>query len=422
MVPCLEVYDSSTVENRHVGTARFNLRHGSLSTTFVYADQWLDDEAAYAIDPQMPLLAKTYHCAGIPGAFSDSSPDRWGKTLIQRNLRLEAEKGNTSFRKLDEVDYLIGVHDLAREGSLRFLESGQPAEMGFLSQSTQVPPLVQLPKLIRASKEVANESGGLEEIKLLLDAGSGSLGGARPKATVRDEDKILLAKFSHPGDIWDVMAWEKVALDMAQDIGIPTPKATLVRIGEESVLLLERFDRQHSLLEGQRIPYMSGMTVLEGTDGEARDYAELAEKIVWIVADVSGQLKDFFTRVVFSVAIGNTDDHLRNWGFLRIGKQWQLSPLFDVNPNPYENATRTTRILGEGGQAEVQALKDLAIFAQLDASSAFAIVSKVLDVVSNWKHYARKNKCKESDINLMEPLFTRKIQALRAVFIAPQLP
>lgn len=416
MLPSLEVYDSSTEKNRHVGTARFTLRRGSLSTTFIYDDEWIKGADTYAIDPQFPLLAKSGHCAGIPGVFRDSSPDRWGKMLIQRDLRLESERGIASFRSLDEVDYLIGVFDLAREGSLRFLDPNEKNKSAFLSQDAHVPPLVNLPKLIHASREVAKESAGLEEVKLLLDAGSGSLGGARPKATVRDEDKILLAKFSHPGDAWDVMAWEKASLDMAKEIGIQIPKTKLVRIGDESVLLLERFDREGSLLEGRRIPYMSGMTVLEGSDGEMHDYAELAEKTALMASDVPGQLTEFFTRVVFFVAIGNTDDHMRNWGFLRIGSNWQLSPLFDVNPNPYTNASRVTSILGENDSNEAVVLKDLALYAELDVSAAAAIVSRVLSVVGNWKRYARKNGCKENEINMMENMFERRIQALKDAF------
>ena len=134
----------------------------------------------------------------MPGAFRDSAPDRWGRTLIERDRREEAARDGSVLRQLDEVDYLVGVFDQTREGSLRFRESGGE----FLATSAAIPPLVQLPKLVHASREVANDEAGREEVKELLAAGSGSLGGARPKASVCDGGRLLLAKFSHKDDEW----------------------------------------------------------------------------------------------------------------------------------------------------------------------------------------------------------------------------
>lgn len=413
MVPSLEVYDSSSGEDRLVGTARFSLRRGVVSTTFFYSGEWLaGGTLSFAIDPALPLALGPQHVQGVPGAFRDSAPDRWGRTLVARDRREEAARDGSVLRQLDEVDYLVGVFDQTREGSLRFRESGGE----FLATSAAIPPLVQLPKLVRASREVASDEAGRAEIKELLAAGSGSLGGARPKASVCDGDRLLLAKFSHKDDEWDVMAWEKTMLDLARGAGIPVPASRLVTIGAERVLLLERFDRKASLMEGCRIPYMSAMTALESSDGERRDYAELAEAIAQLSKKPTAELEALFTRIAFFVAVGNIDDHLRNWGFLRSDGSWMLSPLFDVNPSVYENAQRVTTIAGESREREMRGLRDLAAYCGLSSDGACRIVSAAVAAVEGWRNAACRNGCPEREQALFAPLFTKKLHELRGAF------
>lgn len=404
MVPLLEIYDSSTSEDVLVGRARFTLRRNAVSTVFTYDESYLAAPHAYEIDPALPLRTGASHCSGIPGAFRDSSPDRWGRRLILREQQSESNQEGSAFHHLDEVDFLIGVLDRTREGSLRYREP----DSVFLAESNWIPPLLQLPELLAASRAVAKDEAGLAQVKELLKAGSGSLGGARPKASVRDDDKLLLAKFSHPHDDWDVMAWEKTMLDMACDIGIPTPASRLVRIGDESVLLLERFDREGSLAEGTRIPYMSAMTALLSNDGDNRDYAELAEKTAELVKDAKAALADLFMRVIFFVSINNTDDHLRNWGFVRKDNAWQLAPLFDVNPNPSSTDARVTGILGETGEKAAAMLLELASYAGLSNEQAQKTIGQVLQVTSRWEHYAKKNGCPERERKLFAPMFAEK--------------
>lgn len=413
MVPSLEVYDASSGENRFVGTARFSLRRGVVSTTFSYGEEWLAaGSVAFALDPALPLVVGPQHVAGIPGAFRDSAPDRWGRTLIERDRREEALQSGLPLRQLDDVDFLVGVFDQTREGSLRFCEP----EGGFLAASAAIPPLVQLPKLLRASREVARHEAGRAQIKELLAAGSGSLGGARPKASICDDGRLLLAKFSHAEDEWDVMAWEKTMLDLARDAGISVPVSRLVRVGRERVLLLERFDRDGSLLEGRRIPYMSAMTALESTDGDRRDYAELAEAIVELSNEPAMELEALFARVAFSVAVGNTDDHLRNWGFLHSGDGWSLSPFFDVNPNAYGNAQRVTTIAGEPREHEAQGLRELAAYCGLTPEAARRIVGAVATAVGRWKSAACRNGCPEREQALFASLFEGKLRELKQTF------
>lgn len=200
------------------------------------------------------------------------------------------------------------------KGSLRY---SVPDSDDWLSASNEVPPIIELKRLLFASNEIArgNERNG--QIKELLDAGSGSLGGARPKASVVDEGKLLLAKFSHPGDEWDVIAWEKTALDIAGAAGMAVPSSKLVRIGGDSALLLERFDRSGSLEKGERIPYLSAMSLIGAYDGEHCDYTTVADALSVWTSSPSCELTELFRRVVFSVALHNTDDHLRNLGLIR---------------------------------------------------------------------------------------------------------
>lgn len=337
MINSLEVF----CENQKVGIARFSLRRGRVTTAFSYGDEWLGSTESFALDPSLPLVSGAHHTQGLPGSFRDSLPDRWGRNLIKKRLQ-QTGAGN---RSLDDVDFLIGVSDLGRQGALRFRENaGSP----FLADDDAVPPLVELPRLLVAAREVALGDAGKEAIKELLDAGSGSLGGARPKASVTDQGKLLLVKFPHPSDDWDVMAWEAVTLTLAKNAGIEVPPFKLVTIGENHVLLEERFDRSGK----SRLPYLSAMSLCGAQDGDSRDYAEVADALVSFCKQPKQELLDLWRRVAFSCAVHNTDDHLRNLGFLRTGKDWHLAPLFDVNPNPYAASERASSIMG------VHALKD----------------------------------------------------------------
>lgn len=412
MIPVLDVYDRSWGEDVLVGRAHLTLRRGAVSTVFSYDESYLATSGAYAIDPALPLNNANAHCAGLPGAFRDSLPDRWGRHLVLKEHRASSLDRRETPRQLDDVDFLVGVFDQTREGSLRF----RVPDGGFVAQSPTIPPMVELPALLDASRSVAEDDAGNAQIKELLDAGSGSLGGARPKASVRDEQRLLLAKFSHPKDEWDVLAWEKTMLDMACEVGIAVPKAKLVAIGDERALLLERFDREGSLLAGRRIGYMSAMTALGATDGEQRDYGELAEELPLLTKDIKPQLTELFRRVAFSIAVHNTDDHLRNWGFIRQGGTWVHAPLFDVNPNPYSGVSRATSIMGAAGQDEAEGLRELAAYAQLDEDQAVEEVRRVLAVVSRWPDCARKNRCSGQDQELFRPIFTDRQQAFRKAF------
>ncbi|MDO5043249.1 MAG: type II toxin-antitoxin system HipA family toxin [Slackia sp.] len=413
MIPVLDVFMTVGGEKVPVGRCRFNLRRGRIGCSFSYDDAYLASPKAFAIDPFLPLRNSVHHCDGLPGAMRDSSPDRWGRHLISRRRAEQARANGAVAWTLDEVDYLVGVCDTARQGALRY---GAPGVDGMLSEQGNVPPLVDLKRLVAASNSIARGDAAVDQVKQLLDAGSGSLGGARPKATVVDDGRLLLAKFSHPGDEWDVMAWEKTALDIASSAGVAVPRSKLIRLGKDSALVLERFDRDKSLFGGDRIPYLSGMSLLGASDGEHRDYAELAESMEALLADPKEQEKDLFRRVVVSVVLHNTDDHLRNIGFVRLAPGWRLSPAFDINPNPDASRSRVTSIYGEVGRAEAAALKDLAAVCGIDMGEASAIVKNVLASVSCWKIAAQRNGCRDSELRMFAPVFEKGMRALSAAF------
>lgn len=208
------------------------------------------------------------------------------------------------------------------------------------------------------------------------------------------------------------MAWEKTALDLAASCGLTVPDSRLVRMGGEAVLLTRRFDRDG----GGRLPYLSAMSLLGARDGEARDYIEVAEALASFVADPGRDLEELFGRVAFSIAVNNTDDHLRNHGFLRAGGRWRLSPAFDVNPNPDDCAQRVTAVFGECGCGQSRALAEAAPYFGLDAGKARGVVGRVLGAVGRWRAVARRNGCAEAEISRFGRVFDVRAGELKRAF------
>jgi serine/threonine-protein kinase HipA len=390
--------DDEEGEPRHVGEIFFTARAGRLSSTFRYSSDYLASSTAFAIDPALRLHAGAQSVSGLPGALRDCSPDRWGRNLIIKQARAATRVGNRAHPTLTEVDFLLGVSDLTREGALRFRVE---PDGEFLAASVDVPKLLELPRLLRAADKVSRDDN-LAAIKELLDAGTGSLGGARPKASVRDSERLLIAKFPHASDEWDVVAWEKTALDLAAKAGIRIPRSDLVKIQGRSVLLLERFDRH----DGKRRPYISAMTLLEAGDGDPHDYAEIAEALSDVGAATTDDLRELWCRVAFSVLINNTDDHLRNHGFLREPGGWRLSPAFDVNPNPDPGVSRQTGIGGAyQWEGALDSLMDYAKEFRLTPTAAQETMARVAAAVATWRAAAAANGIHASEIKSFEDAF-----------------
>ena len=391
------------------GDAHFNFRRGRLTATFSYDRDYIALPGAYAIDPALRLTTGSWPLPqGLPGAFSDAAPDRWGRNLIARRLRAEASAEGRPTPTLDDRDYLLGVSDETRQGALRFKTDVDDV---FQHPAPDVPKLIALPSLLHAANAVSgDEPDNLEAIKTLLDAGTGSLGGARPKASVRDDKRLMIAKFPHHADGWSVIAWEKTALDLAETAGIPVPGRRLVGIDGSPVLLLDRFDREGA----HRVGYISAMTLLEAQDGQPRDYTEIAEVLPENSSAAIDDLRQLWRRIAFSIAIHNTDDHLRNHGFLRRGSGWRLAPAFDINPNPELAVQRVTSVGGATRPAdEVSALLVYAEGFGLTDNQARTILREVAEAAENWESVARRNGIVQAEIARFEPTLNHTINAVR---------
>lgn len=387
--------------------AHFHRRGGSLSTTVQYLPTYLTNRRAYALDPAIPLAASSFTVRGLPGSFADCAPDRWGKNLVTKRLAAEARRQGRRPATVSDIDLLVGVADVTRQGALRFRE---PTEARFTHPDASIPPLVELPKLLRAADRVTftpqPDPTELEAIKALLGAGTGTLGGARPKASVCEGNRLLIAKFPHRDDSTDIMAWESTALDLAEQAGIAVPPHRILRVDGRTVLLLDRFDRDETT--GHRIGYISAMTLTEHRDGEIADYLDIAAAVIAGGGTPTVDLHALWRRIAFSVAIHNTDDHLRNHGFLHIRKGWVLAPLFDVNPNPDPHSERVTGVAGaRAADEEIEALLAVTPEFGLTPEQAASILDEVFTATSRWREIAAVNGITSSEIRMFEPAFDR---------------
>jgi serine/threonine-protein kinase HipA len=260
---------------RLVGQLWARMRKDRESATFEYDKNWLSHPDRFSLEPALKLGPGPFHTpSGRPlfGAIGDSSPDRWGRVLMRRAERRRAEREGQTPRTVRETDYLLMVDDEARQGALRFAErEGGPFLAG--SGPSRIPPLIELPRLLSASEHVVSETDSDEDLRLLLAPGS-SLGGARPKASVRDRDgHLAIAKFPSRGDEVNVVLWEAVALTLADGAGISVPAWRVETVGGKPVLLLRRFDRG----QATRLPFLSAMSMLDADDNETRSYMEFVD-------------------------------------------------------------------------------------------------------------------------------------------------
>ncbi len=381
-----------------VGTAYFSLRRGILSTTFEYSASYLARPDAFAQGPDLPLRDGKIHVSGLPGAMADTSPDQWGRMLITKGIEQEARDAHQTPPLVTDVDFLLGVRDETRQGALRFRRPGQSFDDGGL-----VPQVIELPRLLRAADLLARGSSGASgfaAIKELLNAGTGSLGGARPKASVRDGAALSIAKFPHPHDEWDIAVWEKTMADLARACGIQAPEKRLINVDGHRVLLIERFDR----IAQRRLPYLSALSLVQGHDGDARDYLEVAEALSAFGSHVADDLVALWMRIAFSLLVNNTDDHLRNLGFLYRDHGWTLSPMFDVNPNPIRGIAHATSIGFESRpEKALAALLSAAPSFGLTVSEASNRWSSLVRATDHWSACAAANGASVAEIHRFTP-------------------
>jgi serine/threonine-protein kinase HipA len=389
-----------------VGRLWAYMRKDKESATFEYDTSWLKNNHRFALEPALSLGPGPFHTpADTPmfGAIGDSAPDRWGRSLMRRLERRRAEREGRIPRTLHEIDYLLLVDDEARAGALRFAEqAGGP----FLRQekTTRIPPLLELPRLLSAVERVLDEAETDEDLLLLFASGS-SLGGARPKASVREKDgHLAIAKFPRKDDEVNTVLWEAVALGLARKAGIVVPSARVERIAGKPVLLLRRFDRK----EHRRIPFLSAMSMLTANDNETRSYLEIVDALRQYGAAPTADIEALWRRLVFNILVSNTDDHLRNHGFLYENSTgWRLSPAYDLNPVPTDLKPRilTTAINETDTTASFPLAMEVAAYFTLSGTKARKIATDIAKVVAKWRNEAARHGISKSEINRMASAF-----------------
>ncbi len=394
-------------ENIFLGKLWFYVRKGRESASFEDDKKWLEHPEKFAFDPALKLTEGAFHTkdgTSVFGAIGDSAPDRWGRVLMRRAHIAKAKNENTVPSTLFEIDYLLGVSDEARQGALRF--SLSPNDTLFLAAKKKaiIPPLIQLPKLLAATERFIDEDESTEDLKFLLAPGS-SLGGARPKASVRLQDGTLaIAKFPRKDDEFKVILWEAVALTLAKKAGIKVPLWRLDTVTKTPVLILQRFDRHH----GQRLPFISAMSMLDAQDHEQHSYLEIVYALAQHGAAPKEDMAELWRRLIFTILISNTDDHLRNHGFIyERYKGWRLSPVYDINPTPLEVKPHilTTAIDFNDTNASLETALSVAEDFRLLKTQAIEIVKEVNSAVKQWREVANELGLSKRECDRMSSAF-----------------
>ena len=396
-----------------IGTLFSSYSRGKEIFSFEYDKNWLQSSFAQEIDPDLGLYPGIQYLRDEKnnfGVFLDSSPDRWGRVLMDRRESIFARMENRPCRNLNESDYLLGVFDEQRMGALRFKETESSA---FLNDNRNfaTPPWTSIRELEQASYQLENDlleddSEQLKWLNMLLAPGS-SLGGARPKAGVKNTDGSLwIAKFPSKEDKYDVGAWEMIVNELAQMAGLNVAQAMAKPFyGKHHTFLTKRFDRT---ITGKRLHFASAMTLLGYTDGvsfqDGISYLELAEFIIRKGANVNPDLEELFRRIVFSICVSNTDDHLRNHGFLLTPSGWILSPAYDINPNPKGTGLKLN-ISAHDNSLDLNLAIEVASFFRLTDVQAAAIMQNTISVVSQWKQIVGKYKISREEQDRMKPAF-----------------
>ena len=381
--------------------------------SFEYVDSWLKSNNTTILDPMLHLFRGRQYlrASNRPdnqsnfGIFTDSAPDRWGRRLMQRRESIYARKEKRTMRVLQESDYLLGVDDTTRMGALRFKS---PGDRDFLAKPNpfSTPPIIRLRELEDASRGFEQDEEDEKWLRILLHPGS-SLGGARPKATVMDEHADLwIAKFPSVHDAFDTEAWEMVAYMLAGACQLQVVPAKLERFSDTgSTFLVKRFDRTAT---HHRIHFASAMTLLGKHDGasaaDGTSYLDIARFIVTSSSNPNRDLKELWSRLVFNIAVSNTDDKLRNHGFLLEETGWRLSPLYDVNPT-LGGTGLSLNISEHDNSADFSLALAQCRYFHLAKTEALEILRNILTVVANWRNIAGGLGIKRQEMELMAPVF-----------------
>lgn len=400
------VYISLSNENYFVGTLWSYFNRGRETSDFEYSKDWLKNPKAFSLEPALFLGAgKQVNPRQTPlfGSFGDSAPDTWGRILMRRYEAQIAKDENRSPRTLNEIDYLLYVNDYARQGALRF-RTEDNNDFLFPGNLKSIPPLVNLTKLLAATEKVVDFEERNSDLQLLLAPGS-SLGGARPKASVIDKDgNLCIAKFPKKDDYTNNVLWEAVALTLAKKCGLNVQEWSLHKAGKKNVIVLKRFDRNRNT----RIPFLSAMSMLNAIDNDSQthSYLDIADAIRQNGATPKEDLKELWKRIVFSILISNTDDHLRNHGFLYVNEAgWKLSPLYDVNPSCDNKNVLSTYITETDNSQSLDLALEVCEYFEISIENAKTIISDMKNKIKNWKTVAKQFGLSKSEIDKMEVAF-----------------
>jgi len=383
----------------HMGTLQSERLKGKEIFSFQYDEEWLKSNQSRVLDPDLQLYSGAHYLGDDNklnfGMFTDSSPDRWGRILMKRREAALARKEGRKPQNLFETDYLLGVFDGHRMGALRFKED---RDGPFMNDNAEMasPPWASLRELERISLQlekegVVDDPEYLKWLNMLISPGA-SLGGARPKASITDaEGALWIAKFPSRSDEFDIGGWEMVAYELAIQAGINMAESQLRKFtSDQHTFMTKRFDRTP---KGERTHFASAMTLLGYTDGtdhhQGASYLELAEFLTTNGSNVNKDLEELWRRIVFSICISNTDDHLRNHGFLLTQKGWKLSPAYDINPVE-TGIGLTLNISDEDNALDLNLALEVSEFFRLKEEKAIEIVEEVKAVVSDWRILADK--------------------------------
>lgn len=381
-------------------------RQGNRDTaSFEYDREWLAHPKRFALEPALQLASGAIHTGAgrsLFGAIGDSAPDRWGRVLIQREERRKAKEEDRAPRTLSEGDYLLGVGDITRQGALRFRFS-EDEEFLAPQDSRNIPPLIRLGDLLGAATRLCADEENENDLRLLLAPGS-SLGGARAKASVIDRDgSLAIAKFPQGDDLWQVPLWEAVALNLAERAGITVEGRRIEKVDGKPVLILSRFDRDGAT----RIPFLSAMSMLTAADNEDHSYLEIADALRAYGSQPEQDLHQLWRRIVFNILISNTDDHLRNHGFLYAGNGWTLSPAYDLNPMPTDIKPRALSLAIDEHEstASLELAYSVAPEFGLKPDAAKQIALEIGRAISGWRERAAEHGIANKEATRMESAF-----------------
>jgi len=392
-----------------VGELGYESLRGSDSYAFKFDNDWLRQYGSLFLSADInnyPGQQYTQPGHDIFGCFSDALPDRWGRLLLNRREQILAAEERRPVRRLSSFDYLIGIDDFSRMGGFRF-KTTPDGEFINCDSHLRIPPLTDLRSLVAASMEIekSEEQNRLPEkrwIQQLVHPGS-SLGGARPKAGVRDTDGCLyVAKFPSRNDDYDVSLWEHLSHLLAKKAGVIAAETSVISTGEKyHALLSKRFDRT---TDGRRIHFASAMTLLGLTDGSdaqtGNGYLDIVDFILQNCCDVENNLRQLYRRVAFNIAIGNTDDHFRNHGFLLTPRGWTLSPAYDMNPTT--NEYQSLLITSSTNKSDLNLLLEASEEYMIGKDEASRIIKEVTDAVKGWRRIAASLGIAKREMELLQ--------------------